>query len=92
MSMNDHRIDADDRNVSEVLDRRKYTVDYFQREYSWEQKHIEQLVTDLTSTFLDVYKKGDNRKAVQSYNNYYLGPFVVCDKDGMKSVIAGLLT
>ncbi|MEY2427891.1 MAG: hypothetical protein QOJ40_776 [Verrucomicrobiota bacterium] len=55
MSKDDHKIDADDRTVFDVLNERKYTVDYFQREFSWEQKHIEQLVTDLTSTFLDVY-------------------------------------
>ena len=89
MSKADHKIDADDRNVFDVLNERKYTVDYFQREYSWEQKHIEQLVTDLTSTFLDVYEEGDPRTAVEHYNNYYLGPFVVSSKDGMKSIIDG---
>jgi hypothetical protein len=46
MSQEDHKIDAKDRAVFDVLNERKYTVDYFQREYSWEQKHIEQLVTD----------------------------------------------
>jgi hypothetical protein len=74
MSKDDHKIDADDRNVFDVLNERKYTVDYFQREYSWEQKHIDQLVTDLTSTFLDVHTKGDRRTAVEHYNNYYLDP------------------
>ncbi|HBP86107.1 MAG TPA: hypothetical protein DD706_00240 [Nitrospiraceae bacterium] len=89
MSKDDHKIDADDRNVFDVLNERKYTVDYFQREYSWEQKHIDQLVTDLTSTFLDVYTEGDPRPAVEHYNNYYLGPFVVSSREGMKSIIDG---
>ena len=89
MSKDDHKIDADDRTVFEVLNERKYTVDYFQREFSWEQKHIEQLVTDLTSSFLDVYAEGDPRQAVEHYNNYYLGPFVVSSKNGMKSIIDG---
>lgn len=89
MSKDDHKIDADDRNIFDVLNERKYTVDYFQREYSWEQKHIDQLVTDLTSTFLDVYSEGDPRSAVEHYNNYFLGPFVVSSKDGMKSIIDG---
>jgi uncharacterized protein with ParB-like and HNH nuclease domain len=89
MSKDDHKIDADDRNVFDVLNERKYTVDYFQREYSWEQRHIDQLVTDLTSTFLDVYVVGDPRTAVEHYNNYYLGPFVVSSKNGMKSIIDG---
>jgi uncharacterized protein with ParB-like and HNH nuclease domain len=89
MSKDDHKIDADDRSVFELLNERKYTVDYFQREYSWEQKHIDQLVTDLTSTFLDVYEEGDPRPAVEHYNNYFLGSFVVSSKDGMKSIIDG---
>ena len=89
MSKDDHKIDADDRTVFDVLNERKYTVDYFQREYSWEQKHIAQLVTDLTSTFLDVYSEGDSRESVEHYNNYYLGPFVVSSKNGLKSIIDG---
>src|SRR5271155_2559075 len=89
MRQDDHKIDADDRTVFDVLNQRKYTVDYFQREYSWEQKHVEQLVTDLTSTFLDVYTDGDLRTAVEHYNNYYLGPFVVSEKDGQRSIIDG---
>jgi uncharacterized protein with ParB-like and HNH nuclease domain len=89
MSKDDHKIDADDRTVFDVLNERKYTVDYFQREYSWQQRHIEQLVTDLTSTFLDVYIDGDPRTAIERYNKYYLGPFVVSSRDGMKSIIDG---
>lgn len=89
MSKDDHKIDADDRSIFDVLNERKYTVDYFQREYSWEQKHIDQLVTDLTSTFLNEYTEGDPRTKVEHYNNYYLGPFVVSSKDGMKSIIDG---
>jgi uncharacterized protein with ParB-like and HNH nuclease domain len=89
MSKDDHKIDADDRTVFEVLNERKYTVDYFQREYSWEYRHIEQLVTDLTSTFLDVYSEGDPRSAVEHYSRYYLGPFVVSSKNGTKSIIDG---
>jgi hypothetical protein len=75
MSKDDNKIDADDRTVFDVLNERKYTVDYFQREYSWEQKHIEQLVTDLTSTFLDVYTEGDPRtgRALQQ-----LLPWAIC--------------
>ena len=89
MSKDNHKIDADDRSIFDVLNERKYTVDYFQREYSWEQKHIDQLITDLTSTFLDVYSEGDLRTAGEHYNNYYLGPFVVSSRDGMKSIIDG---
>ncbi|RDU77939.1 hypothetical protein CHH34_20340 [Aeromonas veronii] len=89
MSKDDHKIDADDRCVFEVLNERKYTVDYFQREYSWEKKHIEQLVTDLTSAFLEAYEENHDRAQVEHYSNYYLGPFVVTSKAGARSIIDG---
>ena len=64
-------------------------MDYFQREYSWGEKHIEELVTDLTSTFLNEYTPSDKREQGENYNNYYLGPFVVSSKDGKRSIIDG---
>ncbi len=89
MSKLTNKIEAHDRTVYQVLNERKYTVDYFQREYNWGAKHIEQLVTDLTSAFLNEYTDGDSRAAGADYNNYYLGPFVVSEKEGQRSIIDG---
>lgn len=89
MSKPANKIDANDRTISEVLDDKKYTVDYFQREYKWEERHIEQLVSDLSSAFLSDYKPDHKRTDVGSYNTYYLGPFVVSDKEGQRSIIDG---
>ncbi|NNE54437.1 MAG: DUF262 domain-containing protein, partial [Flavobacteriales bacterium] len=89
MSKLANKIDANDRSVSLVLENKKYTVDYFQREYSWEKKHIEQLVTDLTSAFLNEYQEGDLREKGEDYNNYYMGPFVLSEKEGRRSIIDG---
>jgi uncharacterized protein with ParB-like and HNH nuclease domain len=89
MSKLSNKIEAHDRSITEVLDDKKYTVDYFQREYKWEERHIEQLVSDLTSSFLNEYKPEHKRKDIESYNSYYLGPFVVSVKDGQRSIIDG---
>lgn len=89
MSKLENKIEARHRNLFDVLNEQKYTVDYFQREYSWGEKHIEELVTDLTSTFLNEYGPGDKREQGENYNNYYLGPFVVSSKDGKRSIIDG---
>ncbi|MCV5752836.1 DUF262 domain-containing protein, partial [Escherichia coli] len=89
MSKLDNKIEARHRNLFDVLNAQKYTVDYFQREYSWGEKHIEELVTDLTSAFLNEYTVGDSREQGENYNNYYLGPFVVSSKDGKRSSIDG---
>lgn len=62
MSELENKIEAHDRSISEVLKDKKYTVDYFQREYNWGEQHIAQLVSDLTSAFLNEYSEGDERK------------------------------
>ena len=84
-----NKIDANDRTIAEVLEGKKYAVDYFQREYSWGQPHIEQLVTDLTSVFLDEFNEGDSRTKWTDYNSYYLGPLVFIESDGGRSIIDG---
>lgn len=85
-----NKIDADDRTISEVLAGKKYAVDFFQREFSWKRPHIEQLITDLTSAFLDEYSEGDSREQEGAgYNNYYLGPLVFIERDGGRSIIDG---
>ena len=89
MSRLSNKIEANDRTIHAVLNEQKYTVDYFQREYSWGQKHIEQLITDLTSAFLNEYSPGDKREKGADYNNYFLGPFVVSERDGKRSIIDG---
>lgn len=89
MSKLNNKIEAHDRSITEVLDDKKYTVDYFQREYKWEERHIEQLVSDLTSSFLNEYRSEHKRKDIETYNSYYLGPFVVSVKDGQRSIIDG---
>lgn len=89
MSHLKNKIEANDRTVLEILENKKYVVDYYQREYNWEQSHIEQLVTDLCSAFLENYESTHERLDVANYNNYYLGPLIFSAKGNHKSIIDG---
>lgn len=86
-----NKIDATDISISSILKDQKFYIDYFQREYRWQEKHIRLLVEDLTSTFLKSYKPTDKRPAVANYQSYYLGPvvFSINTDDGKKSIIDG---
>ena len=81
-------IKADARSIADVL-RLKYDIDVFQREYKWERKQIEQLLSDLESKFLSAYNEQDERKEVEKYPTYYLGSIIVSRKDGKRSIIDG---
>ena len=86
-----NKIEAKDTNINALLKDQKFTIDYFQREYRWEEKHIKLLVEDLTATFLKAYASKHKRSEVANYQNYYLGPFVfsVNPDNGKKSIIDG---
>jgi uncharacterized protein with ParB-like and HNH nuclease domain len=86
-----NKIEATDTTVNLLLKDQKYFIDYFQREYRWQEKHIRQLVEDLTTTFLKSYKEHDKRSEVANYQSYYLGPvvFSVNTENGKKSIIDG---
>ncbi len=82
-------IDANDRSVREILDKVKYHIDVFQREYKWGVRQIEQLIDDITSRFLADYQNAHTREDVEKYGKYYLGSIVICSKDGKRSIIDG---
>ncbi|QHI34694.1 hypothetical protein IMCC3317_00370 [Kordia antarctica] len=84
-----NNIQANSRKLFELL-RNKYIVDYFQREYKWGFKHIEQLLIDLESSFNTNYNTTDQiSDVVGKYNSYYLGPIVICEKGNIRSIVDG---
>lgn len=86
-----NKIEATDTSINKLLKDQKFTIDYFQREYRWQEKHIKLLIEDLTTTFLKSYKPEDKRSEVANYQNYYLGPVVysINTENGKKSIIDG---
>ena len=82
-------VKADAKTVREILDKVKYDIDVFQREYEWEEEQITQLLSDLESKFLSEYDEGHERKDVQNYSRYYLGSIIINLKDGKRSIIDG---
>lgn len=82
-------IDAKARNVRELLGGKKYTIDYFQREYRWRSKEMGELVRDLTVRFLAKWQATHARAEVAKYPTYFLGPIIVSGEGGGTSVIDG---
>jgi uncharacterized protein with ParB-like and HNH nuclease domain len=84
-----NNIQAETRSLKDMLHEKKYHVDYFQREYKWQAKHVEQLLVDLEATFIANYNDGDLRQSVDDYNCYYLGPIVISQKNSARSIVDG---
>ena len=71
----------------EVLFLEKYDVDFYQREYVWEKKQIEDMVEDLTIEFLKNWKKDDELYKVNEYSPYYMGEIVLSENGGTRKAI-----
>ena len=65
----------------------KFDVDFYQRDYVWKKKQIEDLVSDLSIEFLKNWKESDSLPAVSEYDPYYMGEIVLSIKGGKRSSI-----
>lgn len=89
MSNTKNKIEASDKNINDLLKDQKFFIDYFQREYRWQEKHMVALIEDLAEAFLKSYHQSHRRSDVANYQSYYLGPVVFSIADGKNSIIDG---
>jgi uncharacterized protein with ParB-like and HNH nuclease domain len=82
-------IDGKGKTVRELLANRKYSIDYYQREYKWEKKQLLELINDLSQKFEENYEATHERDAVNDYGHYFLGSIIISNKDGEKFIIDG---
>lgn len=78
-----------DRSIQELLSGGSFGIDYYQREYKWGRKQLQELVDDLTGRFLDSYQPGDASKDVAHYGHYFLGSIVVSQNDDIRHIVDG---
>lgn len=68
-------------NINDLFSGKKYTIHYYQREYQWHTKQIEELLTDLLEEFEEYYSEQDERSKVLKYGHYFLGSVVLTEED-----------
>ena len=82
-------IDGRARTVRELLDKAKYAIDFYQREYAWQERQVRELIDDLTGKFLDSHEPGHSRHEVEGYGHYFLGSIVISHKRGQRFIVDG---
>ena len=83
------RIDSNVRTIHKLLGNTKYQLDYYQREYNWQAKHVTQLLDDLNKVFLDSYTEGDTLENVPKYDHYFLGSIIISHVEGQQYIVDG---
>lgn len=82
-------IDGDGRTVRQLLANRKYSIDYYQREYKWQKKQLTELLEDLSNKFLESYEETHERSEIDNYGHYFLGSIIISSKADGKFIIDG---
>ena len=84
-----NKIIAKDIALSDAFTNSRYRIDAFQRDYRWQHKQIDALISDLSTSFLSNYEVGNTLANVDKYDSYYMGPIVLCEDEGYLSVVDG---
>lgn len=77
------------RTITQLLQSRSFSIDEYQREYKWEHKNIEELISDLQAKFETCYQPGDPPKAASGYADYFLGSIIVTKRANKNYLVDG---
>jgi len=89
VSIQVENITAQAQNVATLLQGKRYGLDFYQREYSWGDAQVVELIDDLLGRFLNEHKPEDTRTDVAGYEPYFLGPIVTVQQGETKFLVDG---
>ena len=69
------------RNLQQLLQNAKYSIDNYQREYRWQRRQVEELLNDLTTEFFRNYEPIHKRDDVANYNIYFMGSIILAGRE-----------
>lgn len=83
------KIDGIAKTVNDILKGNRYSIDYYQREYKWEPKQLQELINDLTAKFTEAWDPSHERDRVEKYPYYFLGSIIISEKDSVPYIVDG---
>ena len=84
-----NKVQAQTKSVKELLSGVKYGIDFYQREYVWGRRHVEDLLNDLAERFLESFDEQHERTEVSKYPHYFLGTIITISESGGRYIVDG---
>lgn len=87
-------ITPDKQNIDRVFSNTTYYIDFYQRQYKWNEVPVKRLMEDVLYKFNEEYKKFKDSETpldrlISSYSWYYLNTYVTNNVDGKLFVVDG---
>lgn len=76
-------------SVQQLLGNRSFSIDEYQREYKWDKKNIDDLLTDLYDKFQSCYQEGHETTEIANYEDYFVGSIIVTKRNGKNYLVDG---
>ncbi|MYE25637.1 MAG: DUF262 domain-containing protein, partial [Chloroflexi bacterium] len=84
------KVIANTKSVKQLLQGERYRIDYYQRGYNWQKRHIAELLKDLASRFFGEYKDTHETAAqVRQYQHYFLGTIITIEESSQRFIVDG---
>ncbi|WP_172331958.1 DUF262 domain-containing protein [Mangrovicoccus sp. HB161399] len=79
-------IQGDDKTLEMLLSGSAFGIDYYQREYRWKRKQLQELVDDLYGQFSQTWSPGT---ALEKQSKYFLGSIVISKSGDVRNIVDG---
>lgn len=79
-------IKGDDKTLEMLLSGAAFGIDYYQREYRWKRKQLQELVDDLYGQFSQTWSKG---VPLEKQSKYFLGSIVISKSGDVRNIVDG---
>ena len=82
-------IEGDDKTLEVLLSGPAFGIDFYQREYRWEQKQVQELVNDLRDQFQQTWNPAKPDTPLNHQSMYFLGSIVVSKLGNDRNIVDG---
>lgn len=82
-------IEGDDKTLEVLLSGAAFGIDYYQREYRWERKQLQELVDDLHGQFLQTWNPSKPDTPLEEQSRYFLGSIVISKAGDVRNIVDG---
>ncbi|MFW5793825.1 MAG: DUF262 domain-containing protein [Bacteroidota bacterium] len=87
-------VQPNNQNVNSLFGTETYYIDFYQRQYKWNENPVKRLLDDIFYKFNEEYKKHKNSdieldKLIENYSWYYLNTYVTNKVDGKTFIVDG---
>jgi hypothetical protein len=82
-------IEGDDKTLEVLLSGAAFGIDYYQREYRWERKQLQELVDDLHGQFLQTWNPNKPETPLEEQSRYFLGSIVISKAGDVRNIVDG---